>query len=58
MGEKKQSIWEAYKFSIILLGAIIIGSIIGIQMGEKATMFKPFGDLLMVCLWLLCLLYL
>lgn len=46
MGEnKKQSIWEAYKFSIILLGAIIIGSIIGIQMGEKATMFKPFGDL-------------
>ncbi len=46
MGEsKKQSIWEAYKFSIILLGAIIIGSFIGIQMGEKATMFKPFGDL-------------
>ena len=45
MGEsKKQSIWEAYKFSIILLGAIIIGSFIGIQMGEKATMFKPFGD--------------
>lgn len=46
MGEtKKQSIWEAYKFSIILLGAIIIGSFIGIQMGEKAKMFKPFGDL-------------
>ena len=46
MGEsKKQSIWEAYKFSIILLGAIFIGSIVGIQMGEKATMFKPFGDL-------------
>ena len=42
---KKQSIWEAYKFSIILLGAIFIGSIVGIQMGEKATMFKPFGDL-------------
>ena len=46
MGEsKKQSIWEAYKFSIILLGAIFIGSIVGIQMGEKATIFKPFGDL-------------
>lgn len=42
---KKQSIWEAYKFSIILLGAIFIGSIVGIQMGEKATVFKPFGDL-------------
>ncbi len=46
MGEtKKQSIWEAYKFSIILLGAIIIGSFIGIQFGEKATVLKPFGDL-------------
>ena len=45
MANKKQSIWEAYKFSIILLGAIIIGSIIGIQMGEKAKMFKPLGDL-------------
>lgn len=46
MGEnKKQSIWEAYKFSIILLGAIFIGSIVGIQMGEKAIVFKPFGDL-------------
>ena len=46
MGEtKKQSIWEAYKFSIILLGAIIIGSFIGIQFGENATVLKPFGDL-------------
>ena len=46
MGEtKKQSIWEAYKFSIILLGAIIIGSIIGIKMGNRATVFKPLGDL-------------
>lgn len=42
---KKQSVWAAYKFSIILLGAIFIGSIVGLQMGEKAKMFKPFGDL-------------
>ena len=53
MGEnKKQSIWEAYKFSIILLGAIFIGSIVGIQMGEKATMFKPFGDLFINCMFM------
>ena len=45
MSEKKQSIWEAYRFPIILLGAIIIGSLIGIKMGPKATMFKPLGDL-------------
>lgn len=42
---KKQSVWSAYKFSIILLGAIFIGSIVGLQMGDKAKMFKPFGDL-------------
>lgn len=29
MSEKKQSIWEAYKFSILLIGAILIGSLIG-----------------------------
>lgn len=45
MGEKKQSLWEAYRFPIILVGAIIIGSFIGIKMGPKATMFKPLGDL-------------
>lgn len=42
---KKQSVWAAYKFSIILLGAIFIGSIVGLQMGDKAKMFKSFGDL-------------
>ncbi len=45
MSEKKQSIWEAYRFPIILIGAIIIGSLLGIKMGPKATMFKPLGDL-------------
>ncbi len=45
MGEKKQSIWEAYKFSILLIGAILIGSFIGIQFGEKAVKLKPLGDL-------------
>ena len=45
MEKNKKSIWEAYRFSIILIGAIVIGSVIGIKMGEKATMFKPLGDL-------------
>ena len=30
----KKSIWEAYRFSIILIGAIIIGSFIGVQLGD------------------------
>ena len=42
---KKKSIWEAYRFSIILLGAIFFGSLIGIQFGDKAKILKPLGDL-------------
>lgn len=42
---KKQSLWEAYRFPMILLTGIILGSIAGIVMGEKASIFKPFGDL-------------
>lgn len=45
MSEKKQSIWEAYKFSILLIGAILIGSLIGIHFGEAAVRLKPLGDL-------------
>ncbi|WP_294705080.1 dicarboxylate/amino acid:cation symporter [uncultured Fusobacterium sp.] len=41
----KKSIWEAYRFSIILIGAIVIGSVIGATFGEKAKVLKPFGDL-------------
>ncbi len=44
MDKKKGSIWKNYKFPIILLGSIILGSIIGLVMGEKATVLKPFGD--------------
>ena len=45
MSEKKQSIWEAYKFYILLIGAILIGSLIGIHFGEAAVKLKPLGDL-------------
>lgn len=34
-----------YKSTIILLGAIIIGAIIGIVFKEKAAVLSPFGDL-------------
>ncbi|MCI6151730.1 dicarboxylate/amino acid:cation symporter [Fusobacterium perfoetens] len=45
MEKRKQSIWEAYKFSIILIGAILIGSYIGARFGESAKKLKPLGDL-------------
>lgn len=47
----KKGIWEAYRFSIILIGAIIIGSFIGVHFEERAKVLKPLGDLfIMVCL--------
>jgi Na+/H+-dicarboxylate symporter len=42
---KKQSMWSAYRFPIILLSSIILGSIIGLVMGNKATIFQPLGDI-------------
>lgn len=36
---------KAYRFPIILLCAIIIGSIIGLVFGEKANVIKPLGDI-------------
>lgn len=41
----KVSIWKNYRFPIILLSAIILGSIIGLVFGERATVLKPFGDI-------------
>lgn len=41
----KKSVWESYKFPIVLIGAIFLGSFLGVQMGPKAKMFKPLGDL-------------
>ncbi len=41
---EKKSFWQNYRFPIILLIAIGIGSILGIVMGKDAMVFKPFGD--------------
>src|SRR5699024_12037585 len=35
---------KAYRFTIILFISIMIGAIIGLIFGEKATIIKPFGD--------------
>ncbi len=43
----KNNVWESYRFPILLVGSIIIGSVIGVILGEKATVLKPFGDIFM-----------
>ncbi|MCR2043352.1 dicarboxylate/amino acid:cation symporter [Anaerosalibacter massiliensis] len=42
---RKKGFWYYYKFPIILLSSIILGCIIGLIMGEKASVLKPFGDI-------------
>lgn len=42
-----KKIWSNYKQTIILLGALIIGAIVGLVYGEKAAILSPFGDLFM-----------
>jgi Na+/H+-dicarboxylate symporter len=34
-----------YKSTLILLGAIIVGTIVGLIFGEKTKILSPFGDL-------------
>jgi Na+/H+-dicarboxylate symporter len=41
----KKSIWLNYRFPIILIISIAVGSIIGVIFGENATVLKPFGDI-------------
>ena len=41
----KQSVWKNYKFPIILLSGIFSGALIGVVLGEKATILSPLGDI-------------
>ncbi|MDY0236482.1 MAG: dicarboxylate/amino acid:cation symporter [Gudongella sp.] len=41
----RNSLWKNYRFPLLLLTGIIVGSIIGIVFGEKAKVLSPLGDL-------------
>ncbi len=40
-----KKIWKTYKFPIILLLSIIVGSVIGIIFKEDSVVLKPFGNI-------------
>ncbi len=40
----KKSFFENYRFPIILMLSIALGSVLGLTMGGKAEVLKPFGD--------------
>lgn len=41
----KKTIWSSYRFPLILISGIIIGSIIGFIFGDSAKVLKPLGDI-------------
>lgn len=48
-----KKIWKNYKFPIILLLSVVIGSVIGIIFKETATVLKPFGTIFINMLYTL-----
>lgn len=41
----KKSFFKKHRFPLILLTSLIIGTLLGLQMGEKAGNLKPLGDI-------------
>ncbi|MCG3088985.1 dicarboxylate/amino acid:cation symporter [Sporosarcina cyprini] len=44
--------WKAYRFPLLLLASIVIGSVIGLIFGEKASVLKPFGEVFLNLLFM------
>ena len=40
----KKSFLKSYSFSLLLIVSILIGSLVGMSLKEKAAVLKPFGD--------------
>lgn len=48
-----KSFLENYKSTLILLGSIILGGIVGVIMGPSATVFQPIGELFLNLLFMI-----
>lgn len=47
-----KNFFKNYKSSLLLLGSILIGGVVGAILGPKATILKPFGDLFLNLLFM------
>ncbi len=50
---KKQSVWATYRDPIILIAFCIAGAILGLILGEKASVIKPIGQIFLNLLFCL-----
>lgn len=41
----KKKVWESYRSSLVLLGGIVVGAILGVVLGKKASVLAPLGDI-------------
>ena len=41
----KSDLWKNYRFPLILIVSIVVGCLIGLIFGEKATVLSPLGDI-------------
>lgn len=41
----KAAIWKSYRFPLLLLAGIVLGCILGVLLGERATVLQPLGDI-------------
>ena len=42
---KGKTFWRSYRFPLILLGSIVLGSVLGLVMGKDAVKLQPLGDI-------------
>ena len=48
----KSEFFKNYKFPLILFASILLGTLLGLALGEKSAVLRPFGDVflnLMFC---------
>ncbi len=53
MNQTKGTFLKNYAFSLILIGSIMTGSVIGLILKEKAVILKPFGDIFLNLLFMI-----
>lgn len=42
---RKKTFWENYRFPLLMLAGIVLGCVIGLIFGEKATVLEPLGTI-------------